>query len=141
MPTATETTERKTGADRVKEFLGGRPAHNGAELVKALKLSGTPDGKLVAARAVLAAAKGKAVPTTDEVIAALEAADVSPGTLVKARAICETGGIRPPATDGPPVEDVLLGDAEPRAEPDETGGAEPARTTDGRRRSRRESGQ
>ena len=111
MPTA---TEQKTGAEKVAEFLGGRPARGGAELVKALRLSGTPDDKLADARALLAAGREAGrVPTAAEVLAAMEAegAGTSPGTLVKARAIVAGGKIRPPARAALAVEDARLAEA------------------------------
>ena len=54
MSTATETP--KTGRAAVAALLNDQPAKNGAQLVKALALSGTPGVRLQPARDALAAA-------------------------------------------------------------------------------------
>ena len=89
---------------------------NGAELVKRLKATGTPDQRLAPARDVLAKvhAEQNKVANSDQVIMALEAR-FGPDhmTCVKARAIAATGDWNPPVNQTPvrAIEDELLGDA------------------------------
>ena len=85
---------------------------NGAELVKRLKATGTPDSRLAPARAKLRevhADHGK-VASADEVVAALEAAyGPTHMTVVKAKAIREAGEWKPPgaARAAAAIEDML----------------------------------
>jgi hypothetical protein len=113
---ATATKEAKqSGHEKVAAFLGEKPARTGAELVKALRLSGTPDPKLRPARDLLERGRdeGRQV-TAAEALAALEEAQVSPGTLEKARTIVASGKIAPPPSKAPAVEDLILAEAEPK---------------------------
>jgi len=104
--------EAKSGAERVQEFLGGKVPRTGAELVKALKLSGTPDEALVAARKCLAdACEEDRGATAPEVLAAMEAADEdgrNEGTLSKARRLVATGKVRTPERAAVPIEEQIL---------------------------------
>lgn len=115
-----------------------QPITSGAEIVRALKASGTPDypgGPLDPARELLRVAHaGKRLASAAEVVAVLETA-LTPahGTAVKARRLMETGDAAPAAENLVPIEDVILG-PEPVAEkpPDAPAPAStPAETTAG----------
>lgn len=71
------------------------PITGGAELVRALRKSGSPDGNLAPARDALRAAwqqsRGKRALSAAEVYESMEAAGVSPGTLKKAKSLMDTG--------------------------------------------------
>lgn len=88
---------------------------NGAELVKRLKKTGTPDQRLAPARAVLAGVKKDRgeIANSEQVIAALEDA-YGPNhmTVVKARSIAQLGSWSKPAKERPveAVEEELLAD-------------------------------
>lgn len=92
---------------------------NGAELVKRLAASGTPDSKLEAARRLLFETHGteQRVATSDEVIAALaEKLGGGHATVAKAKQIAETGDYMRGTQPGVSIEDkVLLADAERKA--------------------------
>lgn len=88
------------------------PITGGAELVQALRKSGTPDHRLGTAREVLRAAWAEKPPRragAEEVYAALDADPATaPGTLAKARSLIDTG--RTPAKvkqDDTRIEDVI----------------------------------
>lgn len=89
---------------------------NGAELLRRLKKTGTPDQRMRPGRAELLRVKAERneVANSAQVIAALERA-YGPGhmTVVKARAIAERGEYAPPprAVAAVAVEDELLADA------------------------------
>lgn len=92
---------------------------NGAELVKRLRASGTPDQRLAPARDELMRVHQlhKEVANSEQVIAALErkyGADHM--TVVKAKAIAATGEWAPPAPEKPTaaVEELLLGEDAPK---------------------------
>lgn len=92
----------------------------GVELVRRLRESGTPDGKLTAARAelerVYKAEKRKA--TADEVLSAMQESGVSGATLRKARQLIERGEITK-SEQVKPIEDVLaeVDDKKPAVKP------------------------
>lgn len=84
-----EAVAVETPADPAPEPITG-----GAELVRALRKSGTPDQNLEPARAALRAAwqqPRKRALSAAEVVEAMEAAGVSPGTVKKARSLMDTG--------------------------------------------------
>ena len=118
MSTATETP--KTGRAAVAALLNDQPAKNGAQLVKALALSGTPGVRLQPARDALAAAhrEGRTL-TAADVLAVMEEAGTAPGTLEKARALAETGKLRASAPPSVPIEDQILGDSPAAMKPPE----------------------
>lgn len=84
---------------------------NGAELVRKLAESGTGEAKLDVARKTLVTINDQEqrLATAEEVLAAMESAGVSEGTLEKARSIIQTGkwdGVR--VEKEKPVEERLL---------------------------------
>lgn len=122
---------------------------NGAELVKRLRESGTPDGPLAPARACLheVRAGDRRSATADEVLAAMEAA-LGPdhGSVRKARCLIATGAVTAAAAPTIPIEDQLLaaeparpedeahaedGRPEPEPEPEPEGEREPDHVPDG----------
>lgn len=109
----------KPTTDRIREVTGDQPVTSGAKLVKALKASGTPDAKLQPARDALRTA-GRDVPAAD-LVAALEAAEVSPATVEKAKSLTATGKL-PTREATRPIEDAILD----RQNPD--GAAAPSKT-------------
>jgi len=115
MPATAPTVEPV--AERIKAVTGDQPVTSGAKLVRVLKVSGTPDARLAAARAALLAANSD-LPAS-EVIAAMVAADVSPATVAKARALAATGKL-PSREASRPIEDVLLDPAKADAAPPKT---------------------
>lgn len=78
---------------------------SGAELVKALKESGTGPDKLRVARGVLV---NDPKATAEAVVKALEAAEVGEGTLEKCRSLIETGKIETPKEKALDIEDQIL---------------------------------
>jgi hypothetical protein len=98
-----------------------KPPANGAELVKALSLSGTRGWKLEVARKVLADTakmeRGR-IASVEEIVLALESAEeMPPATIAKAKQIAATGKWEGAAAESKevPIEDRLL------AEPAEKG--------------------
>ena len=94
---------------------------NGAELVKRLAASGTPDAKLAPARRLLADLHRaeRRVANAAEVLAALEDA-LGPDhmTVAKARQIADTGRwVRPAAAEVRSIEEELLAAAAKPADP------------------------
>ncbi len=114
---------------------------NGAELVKKLRGTGTPDGKLAGARRLLADVHRveRRVATSTEVLAALETGEYAlgderveigraqEGTLQKAREIVRTGEwTGPPADAARPIEEQLLAGDPPDLDADAPKAPEPA---------------
>ena len=98
-----------TTAQKVARFTGGKPVGTGPDLIKALKISGTPDSKLAVAREALKKAwdEEKRVLDADDLIFAMEKAGMSPATLDKARTLNQSGVLRGPSHD-PPIEDQIV---------------------------------
>ena len=91
------------------------PINDGAALVRKLKESGTGEAKLAVARPALSAARaaGRRA-TSEEVLEALEAADVNPLTLQKAWAFATTGEHVTEEVRVPAIEDTLGDAPEPK---------------------------
>lgn len=96
----------KSGPEKVREFLKGKPARTGAQLVKALVLSGTPESKLRAARERLSE-EGTAL-TAEGVVTTLRDSGASEATVRKAEMIIATGTYQSVRKESRPIEDAVL---------------------------------